>query len=174
MSRKLIFVTAVLLFALNACAPKAPSAPQSSTSGKFDVAKFTGTYEGTWTNEKTGANGPVTISITAEGETGLATVTLDFGGNFLGLGDPPAASVQATYDDNGAYVKGNNVFLGDMDITIDPEGNINGLVSNLGGGAIPSVTYTGKIGDGRLDADYLVTFMDGSTATALLRMKKQP
>jgi len=170
MLRKFIFIVSVLMLALSACAPK--STPAAGTGGTFDVNKFTGTYTGVWENQKTGAKGPVTISIVADEAAHTATITLDFGGNFLGLGDPPAASVTATYDDQAAYVKGNNVFLGEMDITIDADGNINGLVKNLGGGAIPSVTYTGKIGDGRMDADYLVTFKDGSTATALLRTSK--
>ena len=164
------FTVTVLLLILVACAPQSTPAP--SGSGTFDVNKFTGAYAGTWENQQTGASGPVAITIVADEATRTATITLDFGGNFLGLGDPPAASVTATYDDHAAYVKGNNVFLGDMDITIDADGNISGLVTNLGGGAIPSVTYTGKIGNGRMDADYLVTFKDGSTATALLRTSK--
>ena len=171
MFKKLIVTLSILIIVLAACAPKSTPAP-STGSGTFDVNKFTGAYSGTWTNEKTSASGDVTITIVADEATRTATITLDFGGNFLGLGDPPAASVTATYDDHAAYVQGNNVFLGEMDITIDADGNINGLVKNLGGGAIPSVTYTGKIGDGRMDADYLVTFKDGSTATALLRTSK--
>jgi len=171
MFKKLFLIISILLFVLSACAPKSTAAPASG-SGTFEVNKFTGTYAGTWENQQTGASGPVTITIVADEATRTATITLDFGGNFLGLGDPPAASVTATYDDHAAYVKGNNVFLGEMDITIDAEGNISGLVKNLGGGAIPSVTYTGKIGNGRMDADYLVTFKDGSTATALLRTAK--
>lgn len=173
MKHKSLSVTLLipLLLLLAACGTK-PTPAALTASGTFDVTKFTGTYSGTWTNQKTGASGPVTIDISADEYAHTATIVLDFGGNFLGLGDPPAASVTATYDDHAAYVKGNNVFLGDMDITIDTDGNINGLVTNLGGGAIPSVTYTGKIGNSHMDADYLVTFTDGSTATALLRTQK--
>lgn len=166
---RLLFVF-VMALVFSACALKPEPAPV--TSGAFDVTKFTGSYSGTFTNQQTGASGPVSITIIADEAAHTATITLDFGGNFLGLGDPPAATVSAAYDANAAHVKGQNAFLGDMDITIDADGNINGLVTNLGGGAIPSVTYTGKIGNGRLDADYLVTFPDGTTTTALLRLER--
>jgi hypothetical protein len=60
-----------------------------------------------------------------------------------------------------------------MDITVDADGNINGTFSNLAGGAIPFMSYTGKIGNSRLDADYNVTFSDGTTASAIIRTAKK-
>ncbi len=103
MLRSSLMIVFVLTMVFTACAPKAT--PTQITSGTFDVTKFTGTYVGTFTNQQTGASGPVTIAITADESTRTATITLDFGGNFLGLGDPPPATVQATYDDHAAYVK---------------------------------------------------------------------
>lgn len=163
----------VLALALAACAPKSTPAPAPVTGEKFDVAKFVGTYEGTWMNETTGANGPVVITIAADEATHQVNLTLDFGGNYLGLADPPAVTLPAAYDDNGASVSGTSVLFGEMDVKIDANGNIVGNFKNLAGGAIPAMQYTGKIGDGRLDADYVITLPDGTTTTALLRTARK-
>jgi hypothetical protein len=173
MFRSSLMIVLVLIVALTACAPKPTPAPISASGEKFDVNDFVGTYEGTWSNESTGANGPVVIIIEADESTHTVNLTLDFGGKYLGLADPPAVTLSATYDDNGATVVGNSVLFGDMDVRIDANGNIIGNFQNLAGGTIPAMTYTGKIGDGRLDADYVITLPDGTTATALLRTERK-
>ena len=169
MNKKSIFIL-MMMFAvvLSACGSQSASNPASS-GGSFDPDKFAGTYVGEWKNETTGASGSSVITVSADKATHIATVTLDFGGNYLGLGDPPAVTVSANYDDEGAVVKGNNVLLGDMDVRVDPDGNITGTFKNIAGGAIPGMTYTGKIGNGRLDTNYVVTLPNGSTTTAIVR-----
>ncbi len=161
-----------VMAALGACASSPAPAGQPTTGG-FDPDKFVGTYVGEWKNETTGASGSSVITVTADKTTKTATVTLDFGGNYLGLGDPPAVTVSANYTDEGAIVQGNNVLLGDMDVRVDPEGNITGTFKNIAGGVIPFMTYTGKIGNGRLDTDYVVTLKDGSTTKATVRSAKE-
>jgi hypothetical protein len=169
MSRNIALVSCflVLTLALSACG-SAPTPTPAVSSGGFDVKPFLGVYEGTWTNQTTGATGPAVITITADEGKKTVTLTLDFGGNYLGLNDPPAFPLTANYDDNGAAVKGSSPILGDMDITIDKDGNIIGNLKNLVGGTIPSMTYTGKIGDGRLVTEYTVTLADGTTTTSVL------
>jgi hypothetical protein len=162
-----ILLVLVLTLALGACVSAPTPTPAPASSG-FDVNQYLGVYEGTWTNQTTGATGPAVITITADESQKTVTLTLDFGGNYLGLNDPPAFPLTANYDDNGAAVKGSSPILGDMDITIDKNGNIVGNLKNLVGGKIPSMTYTGKIGDGRLVTEYTVTLADGTTTTSLL------
>ena len=173
MFRSTVLFVLALTLALTACAPKSAPAAAPASGEKFDVSKFTGTYEGTWTNETTGAGGPVVITIQADESAKLVNMTLDFGGNYLGLSDPPAVTLSAPYDDNGATVTGNSVLFGDMDVRIDVNGNIIGNFKNLAGGTIPAMTYTGRIGDGRLDADYVISLPDGTTTTALLRTERK-
>jgi len=156
------------VFAITACGPK-PTPNPPPVSGGFDVTPFLGVYEGTWTNMTTGASGPAVITVDADQSAKTVTLTLDFGGNYLGLNDPPPFPLTAKYDDNGASVRGDSDILGKMDITIDTEGNIVGNLTDLVGGKIPSMTYTGKIGDGRLDTDYTVTLADGTVTVSELR-----
>lgn len=163
----------VLVLAACASAPAAQPASSAPIGKKFDVNAFVGTYKGTWTNQTANTSGPVTIVIVADDAKKQATLTLDFDGPYLGLGDPPAQTLSGKYDDSGAKVIGSNPLFGDVNVTIDPEGNIIGLMKNLAAGVIPEMNYTGKVGGGKLDADYSVKFADGKTVTATLRMTKQ-
>ena len=158
----------ILSFILTACG-SSPAPTQVPSSGGFDIKPFLGVYEGTWTNKTTGASGPAVITVEANEAEKTVTLTLDFGGNYLGLNDPPPFPLTAKYDDNGAAVRGESDILGKMDITIDTQGNIIGNLTDLVGGTIPSMTYTGKIGDGRLDTDYTVTLSDGTVTVSELR-----
>jgi hypothetical protein len=164
----LLLSVIVLVLALNACGP-APTPTPPPAAGGFDIKPFLGVYEGTWTNKTTGASGPAVITVEANEAEKTVTLTLDFGGNYLGLNDPPPFPLTAKYDDNGAAVRGESNILGKMDITIDTQGNIIGNLTDLVGGKIPSMTYTGKIGDGRLDTDYTVTLSDGTVTVSELR-----
>lgn len=163
----LVLVLALSLILIACGAEPTPTPPP--VEGGFDIKPFLGVYEGTRTNTTTGVSGPAVITVEANEAEKTVTLTLDFGGNYLGLNDPPPFLLTAKYDDNGAAVRGESEILGKMDITIDTEGNIIGNLTDLVGGTIPSMTYTGKIGDGRLDTDYTVTLADGTVTVSELR-----
>lgn len=169
-----LWLSLVLMLTLVACNPVATEiAPTSTPAGKvFEPSLYAGTYTGTWTNSATGASGPASITIDLDEETQTAALSIDFGGNYLGLNDPPAAELSGTFDANGAVVKGSSILFGDYDVTIDPDGNIIGVMKNLAGGVIPEMTYTGTVTGSSLDADYLVKFADGTTANSILQMQK--
>ena len=161
-----IVIASVLLSACGA-SPAPTSTPTPSTT-RLDVNQFAGHYEGTWTNNKTGASGPATFDFLVDEAKKTVSLTLDMGGNYLGLGDPPPATIYATYDEYLARIEGNDPHFGEMDVTIDGNGNINGTFKNVAGGMVPLLTYTGKVGDGHIDTTYIVTLPDGSTAEAVL------
>ena len=169
MSKYIVLLSCAAVFALALGACGSASTPTSApVTGGFDVNQYVGVYEGTWTNQTTGASGPAVITVAVDESTKTVALTLDFGGNYLGLNDPPPITLTAKYDDNGAAVRGSNPVLGDMEITIDTNGNIIGDLKNLVGGTIPAMKYTGKIGDGRLVTEYVVTLSDGTTTTSVL------
>jgi hypothetical protein len=143
-----------------------------SDDERFEAAQYDGTYRGTWTNEETGASGPVTIAIDIDEATGGADLTIDFDGNYLGLGDPPAAKLEGTYDDERARAVGESDLFGRYDVTIEADGAITGLMEDVGLGAVPTLSYTGTLTEERLDADYEATFADGTTSSSVLRMEK--
>lgn len=55
-----------------------------------------------------------------------------------------------------------------MDVTIDGDGNINGVFKNVAGGMVPLLTYNGVVGDGKINTTYVVTLQDGTTTDAIL------
>ena len=163
----LLFVFAIMLL-ISACQSKPTPASLPANATKLDVNKFAGHYEGTWTNSKTGASDPATFDFVIDEAARKVSLTLDMGGNYLGLGDPAPATIYATYDEYLARIQGRDVHFGDMDFTIDGDGNINGTFKNVAGGMVPLLTYTGKVGNGHIDTTYVVTLPNGSTTDAIL------
>ncbi len=146
--------------------------PVIMTETVFDVTGYLGVYDGTWTNPANAATGPASITIDADLNAGTATLTIDFGGNYLGLGDPPEQTLGGVFDEDGALVQGTSPLFGDYTVNIDARGFIVGVFNDLAGGAIPEMTYTGRVTSERLDADYHVRFADGKTADSLLRTQR--
>ncbi|MBL8063573.1 MAG: hypothetical protein JNK32_11165 [Anaerolineales bacterium] len=166
------FTLAVLLLlslSLSACgqAPPTPTPPPDNAT-PLDVYEFAGHYEGSWTNSKTGATGPAVFDFIVNEENKTVTLVMDMGGNYLGLEDPPPHEITATYDDYFARIQGTDSHFGEMDVTVDGDGNIVGSFINVAGGLVPKVTYTGVVGNGHIDAKYTVTLLDGTVAEAVL------
>ncbi len=166
------FVAAVAVAAGVAAVAVPAVSSAGSTGPRFDATKYAGTYKGTWKNPKTRASGPVTIAIRVDQRKRSASLTIDFGGDYLGLGDPPPVTLHGTYNDTRALVRGKSLLFGNYDVTIAADGAIVGLMTNVGGGAVPKLSYTGKLTERRLDAVYKVVFKDGHAATSVLHMTK--
>jgi len=161
-----VVATSILVLAMAACQDAAgPPA--------FDPRLYVGEYAGTWTNLATGATGAASIVIDLQETAKTASLTLDFDGNYLGLGDPPPTTLSGTYDKSGAQVKGVSPLFGEYDVTIDAEGGIVGVMKNLAGGAIPELTYTGTLTATSMNADYVVRAASGQTTNAILRLHKR-
>ena len=158
-------------FVVSACGSAEPTPLPGATP--LDVFKFAGQYEGTWTNSATGATGPATFDFAVDEASRKIALTLDMGGNYLGLGDPPPATIYATYDEYFARITGTDPHFGEMNVLIDGDGNITGEFKNVAGGMVPLLTYTGVVGDGRINTTYIITFPDGTTADAVLVAEKK-
>lgn len=145
----------------------------ATTAPAFEAAQYEGTYRGTWTNDRSGASGPVTIAIDIDEAKGAADLVIDFDGDYLGLGDPPAARLGGTYDGRQAVARGTSPLFGRYDVTIAGDGAIVGLMEDVGMGVVPRLEYTGRLTADRLDADYTATMADGRVSRAVLRMRKE-
>lgn len=162
-------ISILLSLIIAACGQTAPTAtPPPENATPLDVYEFAGHYEGSWTNNETGATGPAVFDFIVNEENKTVTLVMDMGGNYLGLEDPPPHEITATYDDYFARIQGTDPHFGEMDVTVDGDGNITGEFINVAAGMVPKVTYTGVVGNGHIDAKYTVTLLDGTVAEAVL------
>lgn len=86
-SVKFSLILIVILLVLSACGTQEEPVPPADAT-PLDVNKFAGHYEGSWTNSKTRATGPAIFNFVVDEANKKISLTLDMGGNYLGLGDP--------------------------------------------------------------------------------------
>lgn len=170
-----VAVLAAIALAAGGCGDDDDADSGATTAAlAFDIGQYTGVYEGTWVPEGGGEGGAASIAIEAEpAESGVATLTIDFDGNYLGLGDPPAHVMEVPFDQTGAKGTGDNALFGDYDVTIDLDGTMVGRFTDVAAGVIPLLTYTGVLTGDTIDADYAVTRNDGSVTKARVELVKE-
>jgi hypothetical protein len=139
----------------------------------FDPSKYAGTYEGNWLNQAAALTGPGSLTIAIDEAKKTASITIDLGGNYLGMGDPAPVAMNGTYDDKRAQAKGSDQLFGDYDIVIDAKGNITGTMERLAGGTIPKLTFEGKLTNSRLDIDYVVQMPNGGEVKSKVTMARK-
>ncbi|MBK8913709.1 MAG: hypothetical protein IPM64_03745 [Phycisphaerales bacterium] len=141
--------------------------------GGFDADLFRGSYVGTWSSQTTGEGGPARIDIRIDLAKQTATLTLDFDGQYLGIDNPPAHEMNASFDLTGAKARGTDALFGDYNVVIAADGTMVGVFRNLDGGNVPLLTYTGKLTGNRISTEYDVVFADGRVVKATAELIKQ-
>jgi len=139
----------------------------------FDAELFVGSYVGTWQSETTGESGPAQIDISVNLATQTATLSLDFGGNYLGLDDPPAHEISGGFDENGAHMQGQDTLFGNYDVLVAADGSMVGVFRDVADGSVAVLTYTGRLTGAQITADYDVVFADGRISHATATLTKQ-
>ncbi len=148
-------------------------APPSGSPAAFDAAKFAGVYSGTWENMVIGESGNARIEIMVDEDARIATLIIDFDGNYLGQTDPPAHEVSGGYDDNGAHMQGQDDLFGTYDVVVAADGAMVGVFRNVAGGQVPLLTYTGTLTEDAIIADYEVVLPDGMVLSASTTLAKE-
>ena len=134
----------------------------------FGVQDKVGTWEGVWNNTTFLSSGPVKIVIADSVAPGQLLLTIDLGGFVLGGPDPPPFDITATVDAvKGILLKGPAGSLGSADITIAPNGDLEGKIDTSASG-IDSLVLEGTVKDGKMKADYTVNFSAGKPAVGTL------
>ncbi len=142
--------------------------------GIFDSTAWEGTWVGQWTNTTFSSTGPATIAIAEGLVAGTADVNFDMDGAVFGQADPPAVQMTVAYDDTGIDAQVNGTQLGDLAFTIDANDNVQGSFTNVPGGGIARVDFTGQRNGNTITINYTVTFAGGGgTAAGNLVVTKQ-
>lgn len=142
--------------------------------GTFDSTAWEGTWAGQWTNTTFSSVGPATIVIAQGPTVGTADVTFDMDGAVFGQADPPAISMTVNYDNTGINAQVNGTQLGDLAFTITANDSVQGSFTNVPGGGIARVDFTGQRNGNTITINYTVTFAGGGgTARGNLVVTKQ-
>lgn len=138
----------------------------------FSGQALNGTYQGTWNNTTFGSSGAAQTVINANDATKSGTLVMNFDGNVLGQGDPPADNFNLTYNDNGLTFSGASNAFGALTMSIDRDGNIQGTGLNPSA-TVSRIDFNGSITSTGINLTYVVTFAAGGTATGTVTMPKQ-
>ncbi len=134
--------------------------------GSFQATDFVGSYSGQWNNTTFGSSGNATIDIVLFPDTEEASLTMDLDGNVLGGGDPDPDVLIGPYDENGATLSVSSPTFGDLELTIDADGNVTGESTTLPVPDFESISFTGIADGNTIDLEYvIVTVDDGDPMT---------
>lgn len=137
----------------------------SSDAVPFDVANFTGSYSGTWTNTTFSSTGAASVTITDSGGDPMVAVDLD--GNVFGGADPASESFTGMANLNDATLASTtSPVYGDVVSTLNGNGTITITGTNIPGG-VDTFTLVGTIVNGQIQANVTITFDAGGSAAAV-------
>lgn len=139
----------------------------------FPVRGLLGNWTGSWTNQTFGSTGSAVFSLTDK-SPGVIGITVDLGGNVLGVGNPPAFGFDAMLSaGSGAVVSGISTPLGTVNAQADASGNISGSIGNVSAPGIDSLSFSGSFAGCMLNLSYTVQFSSGPPANGTLSATRQ-
>ncbi len=142
-------------------------------TGAFNPAPFVGTYTGTWNNTTFATTGSGTAVVTVNSGNQTASVLASATGNVLGSGGGATPPIQnGGYTTNGAHFNGTVSPMGTIDATIQADGTITAVGTNVPNATITGWTATGTITQHTLDLIFTVTFTAGPPAVGTITMTK--
>lgn len=144
--------------------------PEAKVAPGYDfAAEFAGAWEGEWTNLTFGSSGSAEAIVTVH-EDGTLNVTVDLGGSVFGMGDPNPLTFLGTYDERGANVgvEGHPIF-GTFQLALEGD-SLSVEAENIPVEQISGMDVAGTLTPDRLDAQYVISFPDGTSAQGTLKM----
>lgn len=153
-------------------APAPTTAPtEGTTSPTADpflfVAKFEGTYSGTWKNTTFGSTGPASIELKLDRAAATMGLKITLGGNVFG-NTAPAPEELAAAIKLGDGLSFTSTTFGETTVSIDLAGGVPKVTvssPDVPSPRIESFTATASIADpNSIDFAYDVTFRDGTAA----------
>jgi len=138
----------------------------------FDPTPFAGTYTGTWTNTTFASTGSGTAVVTVNSGNQTATVTASATGNVLGGGPASPPTQNGGYTNSGAQFSGVVSPMGTISASIQADGTITAVGSNVPNASITGWTANGTITPTTLTLSFTVTFTAGPPAVGTITLTK--
>lgn len=139
----------------------------------FDPSPYAGNWSGTWVNTTFASTGTGTAVITVDGGAHTATVTATATGNVLGSGGGATPPTQnGSYTNTGAQFNGVVSPMGTISASIQADGTITAVGTNVPNPSITGWTATGTITATTLTLNFTVTFTAGAPAVGTITLTK--
>lgn len=139
------------------------------------ILDYVGNWNGQWTNTTFNSTGAAHLEVTADTEQKTVQFVIDVDGNVLGGSDPDPITLGGTYNDAGITIESTINTFGDLTLTIDAEGNINGTAVNVPNQYIEKIDFNGTATPETITINYTVTFTadaGGGTAAGIFTLNK--
>lgn len=146
----------------------------ATATALFNVARYLGSWTGTWINNTFSSTGTAAMTISADESAMTVTIAFSVTGNVLGTGGgAPTQSNMTAYDDGGFTANVTLDIFGTTTITVAADGSITASGVNVPASGIDRWDATGTISDTQLILDWTITFSGGGTATGRTTLTKQ-
>ncbi|MGH9443238.1 MAG: hypothetical protein ACRD16_13295, partial [Thermoanaerobaculia bacterium] len=157
-------------FEMNAV-PASSTGPTSAGTGGDLASQLAGNWTGNWTNNTFQTTGTVTLAITVNSSARTYSATVTLGGSVFGGSPPGPVTVAGNYSSStGLSYSGHDALFGDLTFTISPAGAINGSATNIPGGNVSSLTFSGTATATTISITYTLTLNAGATATGVVSL----
>ena len=134
----------------------------------FDPTPLTGTYSGTWHNTTFNTSGTSMMVVTADTAAHTMTIVVTLGGNVFGGNAPPPQTLTGPYTASGLNINQTSQVFGNLSVTIDSSGNVNGQGTNVPGGRVSSVSFSGQFLPKSMNVGYKANLVGGGSATGTM------
>lgn len=138
----------------------------------FDPTVFVGTYNGTWHNQTFNTSGPMKFVVTDDTMAKTMAIVVTLGGNVFGGQAPPPFTLTGNYTSAGFTMDQQTNNFGRLHVTIDGNGNMNGTGTNIPGGVVSSVSFSGLMSATQFQGNYTANLSSGSTANGTMTATK--
>jgi hypothetical protein len=136
--------------------------------------QYDGYYEGTWTNQASGATGPATLEVRIDPVANTLTSKASFDGDFFGGGAKALRAIESsiTIGDPNAPVAVETEAFGPVTARIDASLALILDAPNVPDSKVKAFTLTGRLNDTRngFAATYTVTYENGTTAQGVVNV----
>jgi len=139
------------------------------------ILDYVGNWVGQWTNTTFNSTGAANLVVTADTEQETVQFVIDVDGFVLGGADPDPITLGGTYNETGINISSTVETFGDLTLTIDEDGNINGSAINVPNPNIDRIDFTGTVTSETMTINYTVTFspnIGGGTAVGVFTLNK--
>ena len=133
---------------------------------------YNGAWSGSWHNNTFNTTGSSSLAVNVNDIAKTIHFVITVNGNVFGSPAPPTQTFDGTYDANQLIVTSVSPVFGNIRMTIDKFGNVNGVGTQVPSPNVTNVIFTGTWDGTTFNLSYQATLVTGGEATGSYVMTK--